>query len=97
MGEVSSAEDAIALLGDLGPKIGLIVLDHKLAGEITGIQAAPRLKALAPAAKIIMFCASELFRAEAAAEPAIDGFLLKTEPTKLIPLARRLSRLSATA
>ena len=90
VGEVGSAEGAIELLQEVGSTVGLIILDHALEGELTGLEAAPKLKALAPGAKIILFTAHEHLRAEAAVEPAIDAFLLKTDTKALVPLARRL-------
>jgi len=68
----------------------LIVLDHKLCGDMNGLEGAPLLKAAAPATKIILFSASEELRLPAADEPAIDAFLLKTQIKRLVPLARRL-------
>jgi DNA-binding NarL/FixJ family response regulator len=70
---------------------GIIVLDHGLAGPLTGLEAAPRLKDLAPHVKIILFAAHAELQARAAIEPAVDGFVLKTESTRLLPLAQRLA------
>src|ERR1035437_6844712 len=74
---------------------GIIVLDHGLSGQLTGLDAAPRLKELAPQAKIIMFTAHANLKTRADNEPAIDGFVLKTESTQLLPLAQRLTGLGA--
>jgi len=74
---------------------GIIVLDHGLSGQLTGLDAAPRLKELAPQAKIIMFTAHADLKARADNEPAVDGFVLKTESTQLLPLAQRLTGLGA--
>lgn len=68
----------------------LIILDHKLEGDLTGLQGAPLLKAVAPTAKIILFSASEELRIPAANSEHIDAFLLKTDFEGLIPLARKL-------
>lgn len=68
----------------------LIVLDHKLEGELTGLEGSSLLKLLAPSAKIILFTASEELRHSAADEPSIDAFLLKTQMDRLVPLSRRL-------
>jgi len=62
---------------------------------LTGLDGAPRLKELAPQAKIIMFTAHADLKARADKEPAIDGFVLKTESTQLLPLAQRLTGLGA--
>ena len=90
----ASAEEALESLRTTQPEI--IVLDHGLSGQLTGLDAAPRLKELAPQAKIIMFTAHADLKARADREPAIDGFVLKTESTQLLPLAQRLTGLGAT-
>jgi DNA-binding NarL/FixJ family response regulator len=92
-GVVAAAEDALEMARTADP--GIIVLDHGLAGELTGLEAAPRLKEVAPNAKIILFTAHGELLASAASEPAIDGFLLKTESTQLLPLAQRLTGIGA--
>lgn len=68
----------------------LIVLDHKLEGELTGLEGSSLIKLMAPDAKIILFTASEELRLPAADAPAIDAFLLKTQMDRLLPLSRRL-------
>jgi len=83
-----SAEQALDLPSTSEP--GIIVLDHGLAGPLPGLAAAPMLKELAPQAKIIMFTAHAALQARADKEPAIDAFLLKTEPDRLLPLAQTL-------
>ena len=90
-GLVASAEEALESLRTSQPRI--IVLDHGLSGQLTGLDAAPRIKELAPQAKIIMFTAHADLKARADKEPAIDGFVLKTESTQLLPLAQRLTGL----
>ena len=71
------------------------MLDHGLSGQLTGLDGAPRLKELAPQAKIIMFTAHADLKDRADHEPAIDGFVLKTESSQLLPLAQRLTGLGA--
>jgi CheY-like chemotaxis protein len=85
----ASAEDALEVARTTEP--GIIVLDHGLAGALTGLEAAPRLKAVAPNAKIILFTAHAELQHPAADEPAIDAFLLKTDILQLLPLAQRLT------
>lgn len=94
LGEVASAEEAIELAQGIGPDLGLIILDHSLMGRLTGLEAAPRLKELAPNGKIILFTAHEQLRVKAMASPSIDAFLLKTRADELLPLARRLTGLT---
>ena len=87
LGEAASAEEALAMLESLEP--GLIVLDHGIEGDIMGLEAAPLLKAKAPNAKILLFTAFDMSR-EAAAEPAVDGFLRKDRIDQLLPTVLRL-------
>jgi DNA-binding NarL/FixJ family response regulator len=94
-GMASAAEDALELARTTGP--GIIVLDQGLAGVLTGLEAAPRLKEVAPQAKIILFTAHAELRRPAADEPAIDAFLLKTESVRLLPLAQELTGLGPQA
>lgn len=77
------------------PGPGVIVLDHGLAGSLTGLAAAQRIKDLAPLTKIILFTAHAELKSLADEEPAIDAFLLKTDSTQLLPLAQRLTGLGA--
>ena len=79
----SSAEEALESLRTTQPEI--IVLDHGLSGPLTGLDAAPRLKELAPQARIIMFIAHADLKTRAEHEPAIDGFVLRSESTRLLP------------
>jgi len=88
---VATAEDAVELARTTRP--GIIVLDHSLPGMLTGIEAAPRLKRVAPRAKIILFTAHAELRNPAIDERAIDAFLLKTDSIRLLSLAQSLTGL----
>lgn len=88
---VESAEDAIEVVRTTGAEI--IVLDYGLPGDLTGLDAARQLKQLAPQAKIIMFTAHAEIEAEFEKEPTIDAFLLKTDTTRLLPLAQLMTRM----
>lgn len=90
-GVAASAEEALELARTTEP--GIIILDHGLAGALTGLAAAPQFKAVAPNAKIILFTAHAELRHPAADDPAIDAFLLKTDISQLLPLAQRLASL----
>jgi DNA-binding NarL/FixJ family response regulator len=92
LGEASTAEAAIELAAVLEP--GLIVLDHGLDGMLTGLAAAPLLKAAAPHAKILLFTAYDM-AAEARAEPAIDAFLRKDQLGRLLSVVRELLELDS--
>jgi two-component system response regulator DesR len=86
-GEAPSVETGIELAREARPR--LIILDHDLEGEMVGLSAAPKLKAAAPEAKILLFTAYDL-EAEARREPAIDAYLRKDDIGKLLPTAQRL-------
>ncbi|MEY2434290.1 MAG: hypothetical protein QOC92_4015 [Acidimicrobiaceae bacterium] len=87
VGEAASAKEAIDLARSIEP--GLIVLDHAIEGDMTGLEAAPLLKEVAPNSKILLFTAFDL-AAEARAEPAIDAYLRKDELNLLVPTVERL-------
>lgn len=91
-GQAADIATAIALARVWQPD--LIVLDHKLEGTTTGLEGAPALKQAAPNVRIILFSASEEMRVPAAAEPAIDAFLMKTDVRQLVPLSRKLLELA---
>ena len=77
--EFEAAEDA---LDRMPSTVDAIVLDHNLAGELTGLEAAPALKVRAPSAVIVLFSAMDL-RTPAGAEPAIDAVVRKDRVTDL--------------
>jgi DNA-binding NarL/FixJ family response regulator len=90
-GLADSAEDAVALARTTEPEI--IVLDDRLAGALTGVDAVPLLKEVAPKAKIILFTAHADLQARVVSQPDIDAFLLKTDTGELLPLAQQLTNL----
>ena len=87
MGEAASAAEALEVLDTVDP--GLIVLDHGIEGDVMGLQAAPLLKAKAPASKILLFTAFDM-RREAEDEPAVDAYLRKDRITELLPTVQGL-------
>ena len=87
VGEASSAAEAVELVESTTP--GLIVLDHSIEGDVMGLEAAPLLKARAEGAKILLFTAFDMAQ-EAAAEPAVDGYLRKDRIDQLLVTAQRL-------
>ncbi|HVE94542.1 MAG TPA: response regulator [Acidimicrobiales bacterium] len=93
-GHATTAAEAIEAAASLSP--GLIVLDHFIEGPVTGLEAAPSLKQVAPAAKIILFSAHDL-SSEARRSPDIDAYLQKDQPQKLLPLAQSLLGLGPIA
>jgi len=90
-----NAEDALEMVKANKP--GAIVLDHGLAGRLTGIEAAPRFKDVAPQSKIIFFTAHEELREAVRAEPAVDAFVLKTDSAYLLRVAQQLLGMSGSA
>lgn len=88
-----SAEQALTTAPSKEPEA--IMLDHGLAGVLTGLEAAPKLNQLVPRSKIILFTTQAELEARAQEEPAIDAFLLKTESTRLLALAQELTGLRA--
>lgn len=91
VGLTDSAEDAIQVAAAKEPEV--IVLDDRLAGTLTGIEAVPLLKTAAPKAKIILFTAYPDVRARVVNRPDIDALLLKTETGELLPLAQQLTHM----
>lgn len=91
-GETADVASAVAYASVSHPD--LVILDHRLEGEVTGLEGAPLLKQVSPDSKIILFSASEELRIPAAESPAIDAFLLKTDIERLVPLSRELLGLS---
>ena len=87
VGEAASAEEALAILDTFEP--GLIILDHGIEGDVMGLQAAPLLKAKAPAAKILLFTAFDMQR-EASDEPAVDEYLRKDRIGELLATVQRM-------
>lgn len=87
LGETASAEAAIEMARGLQP--GVVVLDHQLEGKLTGLQAAPLIKAASPNSKILLFTAFDLER-EATAEPAVDAFLRKDGVKHLLATVDKL-------
>jgi two-component system nitrate/nitrite response regulator NarL len=90
-GLAETAEEALALARKTDVEI--IVLDDRLAGALTGVEAVPAFKEAAPGAKIILFTAHADLRARAVKQPDIDAFLLKTDTGELLPLAQQLTNM----
>jgi DNA-binding NarL/FixJ family response regulator len=86
VGTASSAEEALRMVAALAPDV--VLLDNYLEGAMTGVQVAPDIKALAPAAVVLM-CTSDADD-HAAHEPAIDGCLCKDDLVALPDAVRQL-------
>jgi CheY-like chemotaxis protein len=94
VGEATSAAEAMALLETAAPE--LIVLDHSIEGDVMGLEAAPLLKARSDSTKILLFTAFDM-ASEAAAEPAVDGYLRKDRIDQLLTTVQRLLGLEPVA
>jgi DNA-binding NarL/FixJ family response regulator len=90
-GLADSAEDALELAQTSEAEV--IVLDDRLAGTMTGVDAVPLFKQVAPSAKIILFTAHADLQARVVNQPHIDAFLLKTDTGELLPLAQQLTNM----
>jgi len=86
VGTAVSAEEALEQVEALAPDV--VLLDNHLEGPTTGVQVAPRLKALAPAVVVLM-CTSDPGDL-ARDEPAIDGCLCKDQLPLLPDAVRQL-------
>jgi len=80
--EINSAEDAIRSVEVHSPS--LVILDHTLKGEMTGLEAAPLIRRVSPSTKVLLFSAHELSK-EVRGEPAVDYYLPKTKVCELLP------------
>jgi DNA-binding NarL/FixJ family response regulator len=90
----TSAIEATALTLSVGP--ALVIVDHKIEGEIMGLQVAPMIKSIAPTTRIILFTVLDLLF-EARNEPAIDLYLPKSKMRKLLSAAQKLMKLEPLA
>lgn len=86
-GEAASADAALQIARTTTPD--LVLLDHFIEGQMTGLQAAPLLKALAPNAKILLFTSHDL-RTETDREPTVDGYLQKDHVMDLLTTVQHL-------
>jgi len=90
-GLAETAEEALDLARRT--QLEIIVLDDRLAGALTGVEAVPELKEAAPGAKIILFTAHADVQARIVKQPDVDAFLLKTDTGELLPLAQQLTNM----
>jgi DNA-binding NarL/FixJ family response regulator len=87
VGTAVSAPDGIRLVAELVPDV--VLLDNQLEGAMTGVQAAPSMKAAAPSV-VVLLCTALDFASVAAREPAIDGYLRKDNLVQLVDHVRGL-------
>lgn len=94
VGSAATAQGGIDLVQDLKPD--LVLLDNQLEGAMTGLQAAPSLKAAAPSVVVLLCTALDLADASMR-EPAIDGYLRKDNLVDLVDSCRDLLRQRGSA
>lgn len=86
---VDSAEAALEVVRTA--EVDLVVLDDMLAGQLTGQEAAPMLKRIDPALKVVLFS----IKAETGQEDdTIDAFVSKTHVDLLLSTVRLVLGLS---
>ena len=85
--EAGTAEEALKIAREV--RSDVIVLDHFIHGPMMGLELAPLLKEVAPAAKILLFSSHDL-AVEAKREPAVDLFLRKKDFDRLLPTVKGL-------
>ncbi len=86
VGTASSAEEAIRRVRELAPDV--VLLDNRLEGPLTGIEAAPEIKRLAPDSRVLLCTAY----AEDCGDghPGVDGYLCKNDLVGLPEVVRQL-------
>lgn len=87
VGVAVSAEHGIELVRELLPD--LVLLDNQLEGLLTGVEAAPSMKDVAPSV-IVLLCTALDLASAASDEPAIDGYLRKDALVDLVDVVRAL-------
>ena len=87
VGTAVNAEDGIRLVTELRPDV--VLLDNQLEGAMTGLQAAPSMKAAAPSV-VVLLCTALDLADQAASEPAVDGYLRKDNLVLLVDQVRAL-------
>jgi DNA-binding NarL/FixJ family response regulator len=80
--EAATVEEAAGLIGHVRPAVTL--LDISLSGE-SGLGAVPRLKAIHPEGRVVMYSLhDEPAYARAALDEGADGYVVKDDPSSLL-------------
>lgn len=87
VGTTGSAEEAVELVGTLLPD--LVLLDNQLEGQLTGLEAAPRMKEQ-HGSVVVLLCTALDMEERARTDPAIDGYLRKERLIDLVDVIRQL-------
>lgn len=85
VGSAASAEQALLLVHDLAPDV--VLLDNELDGQLTGVEAAPAFKELAPHAVVLLCTATP--EDEVEGQPGVDGYLCKEDLVSLPDAVRQ--------
>ena len=91
--EVATALHAMEMARELEPDV--VILDHNMEGDMSGLEAAPLIKLAAPRARILFF-SSSVGGEEAGSEPAIDVVLTKDRLHDVLPTVRKMLGLRRT-
>lgn len=83
----ATAEEGIALVSSLKPD--LVLLDNQLEGPLTGLEAAPAMKA-AHGSAVVLLCTALDMEERAQAEPSVDGYLRKERLVELVEVIEEL-------
>jgi DNA-binding NarL/FixJ family response regulator len=87
VGTAGSAEEALELVGRLGPEV--VLLDLELPG-MSGLEAIPRIIQISPITRVLVFTAYDMEeRVLSAVRSGVRGYLLKGAPTAEIVEAIR--------
>ena len=85
--EVATALQAVEMARELAPDV--VILDHSMEGDMSGLEAAPLIKLAAPKARIVFFSSSSGGE-DAGSEPAIDVVLTKDRLPDVLPSVRKM-------
>jgi DNA-binding NarL/FixJ family response regulator len=91
--EAATPDECVQMAQQHHPAV--IVIDHEFRGYATGADTAPTLRAICPNALIIMFSAYDSLRNELSNKTGIDGFVLKTDVSRLPNTLRDMLRTNA--
>jgi DNA-binding NarL/FixJ family response regulator len=82
VGTAATGEDAVEMVVDLRPDV--VLMDLRLPGGISGVEAIERLGLLAPASRVLVLTRSEQNRVIEAIVAGASGYILKSAPPEAI-------------
>lgn len=71
-------------------RVDLVLMDYRLTGQITAVEAAAETKSRYPEAPIIML--SDMYDLPADVAPLVQAFVRKGEPAKLVDMLNKFSK-----